>query len=89
MVVGQDITVAGDNEAGARGLIGVTVTVAAGGFTADGDTDGGIDVLLIEVCRGELRGLSESGLASAADGDAACNQAGKKDETQGLLKKRM
>ena len=26
---------------------------------------------------------------SAADGDAACNQAGKKDETQGLLKKRM
>ena len=89
VVVGENIAVAGDDETGAGGLVGVTVTVAAGGFTADGDADGGVDVLLIEICRGELRSLSEGGLVPAADGDTARNQAGEKDKTQGLLKERI
>ena len=54
MVVGQDIAVIGDDKPGTGCFIRISVTVAAGGFRTDRNTDGGIDVLFIEVGRRKL-----------------------------------
>ena len=53
VVVGENVTVRGDDETGAGSLESVTVAVTAGGLTADGDTDGGVDILLINFGRSE------------------------------------
>ena len=68
MIIRQDITVRADDEAGTGGLIGIAVAVAACGFCADGDTDGGVDILFIDICGRELSGLSIGNLRTAEAG---------------------
>ena len=87
MVVCKDVPVLGDDEAGSCGLEGVAVTVTAVGLAAGGDTDGGIDILFIQIRRGELRGFGGRGRRAAHE-DAACEYCDKKEQTQRLLKNR-
>ena len=87
MVVGEDITVTRDDETGTGRLVGVTITIPTCRLATDGNTDSGIDILLINICRAELfSGFSLSRLADAGKSKPT-DKAAEKDKCNHLSEK--
>lgn len=58
VVVGEDVAVFGDHEAGTGGGAGDGLAEDVGADNIDGDTDAGVDILGVDLCRGQLfRGI--------------------------------